>query len=171
MDFIEGLPVSYHKTTIMVVVDRLTKYIQLFFLVQHPFTAAMVVHTFVDGVFKLHGMPKSIISDRDPIFLSTLWKEFFKAQGTSLKYNTAYHPQTDGQTEVTNRCVEAYLRCFCSHRPKEWSRYLSWAEFWFNTNWHTATKSTPFDAVYGRKPPHIVTYVTDAIQDREVAGL
>ncbi|KAJ6795221.1 Uncharacterized protein M6B38_227580 [Iris pallida] len=169
MDFIEGLPTSNNKTTIVVVVDRLTKYVHLFAL-NHPFIAAIVAQVFVEGVFKLHGMPRSIVSDRDLIFTSQFWKEFFKQQGTALKYSTAYHPQTDGQTEVTNRCIEGYLRCFCSHKPREWSRYLPWAEYWFNTNWHSATKVTPFEAVYGRSPPHILTYVTDPPQDKEDAS-
>lgn len=168
MDFIEGLPTSHHKSTIMVVVDRLSKYIHLFAL-KHPYTAAIVAQTYIEGVFKLHGMSKSIVSDRDPIFTSQFWREFFKLQGTELKYSTAYHPQTDGQTKVTNRCVEGYLRCFCGHRPKEWSKFLHWAEYWFNTNWHSATKVTPFEAVYGRSPPQLLTYLPEDVQDKEVA--
>lgn len=169
MNFIEGLPTSNHKSTILVVVDRLTKYVHLFAL-SHPFTAATVAQVFIEGVFKLHGMPRSIVSDRDPVFTSQFWKKFFKQQGTNLKYSTAYHPQTDGQTEVTNMCIEGYLRCFCTHKPKEWSRHLPWAEYWFNTNWHTSTKVTPYEAVYGRAPPHILTYVPELIQDKEVAA-
>lgn len=168
MDFIEGLPPSHHKTTIMVVVDKLTKYIHLFALC-HPYTAAMVAHIFIDGVFKLHGMPRSIVCDRDPIFTSQFWHVFFKAQGTQLKHSTAYHPQTDGQTEVTNRSVEAYMRCFCGHKPKEWSKFLLWAEHWFNTNWHSSTRITPFEAVYRRPPPHLLTYVPDFPRDSSVA--
>lgn len=72
MDFIEGLPPSHNKTTIMVVVDRLTKYLHLFSL-SHPYTAATVAHVFIEGIFKLHGMPKSIVYDRDPIFTSQFW--------------------------------------------------------------------------------------------------
>ena len=105
MDFIEGLPSSQGENTIFVVVDRLSKSTH-FLALTHPFSSKMVAEKFVDGVVKLHGMPSSIISDRDPIFISNIWREFFKLSGTQLKMSSAYHPQTDGQTGVVNRCVE-----------------------------------------------------------------
>ena len=105
MDFIEGLPQSSGKNTILVVVDRLSK-LAHFFALTHPYTAKMVAEKFVDGVVKLHGMPRSIISDRDPILISHFWREFFKMSGTQLKMSSAYHPQMDGQSEVVNICVE-----------------------------------------------------------------
>ena len=91
MDFITGLPKSGNKSVIMVVVDHLSKYYHLYAL-QHPFIASIVAQIFMDRVFKLHGMPHSIVSDHDPTFTSNFWKELFKLQGTQLHLNTAYHP-------------------------------------------------------------------------------
>lgn len=111
MDFIEGLPTSQGNDTIMVVVDRLSKSAH-FLTLNHPFTAKGVAEKFVEGVLKLHGMPRTIISDCDPIFVSNFLQEFFKMSGSKLQLSSAYHPHTIGQTEVINRCVEQYLRCF-----------------------------------------------------------
>ena len=69
--------------------------------------------------------------------------------------SSAYHPETDGQTEVMNRCLETYLRCFIADQPKSWVLWVPWAEFWFNTTFHASAGSTPFELVYGRKPPMI----------------
>jgi len=157
MDFIEGLPTSGGKNTIFIVVDRLSKSAH-FLALAHPYTAKIVAEKFVDGVVKLHGMPRSIISDRDPIFISHFWREFFKLSGTKLKMSSAYHPQTDGQSEVVNRCVEQYLRCFVHHQPAKWNSLLPWAEFWYNTTYHASTGMTPFQALYGRLPPTIPHY-------------
>ncbi|GAA0145054.1 hypothetical protein LIER_05335 [Lithospermum erythrorhizon] len=154
MDFIEGLPTSNKRNAILVVVDRFIKYSH-FIALSHPFTALKVAQLFLDHIHKLHGMPTHIISDRDRVFLSAMWKELFTKLGTKLQCSTSYHPQTDGQTERVNQCLQTYLRCMCSARPKDWSNWLPLAEFWYNTNFHSSLKLAPFEALYGYKPPHI----------------
>jgi len=136
---------------VLVVVDRLSKYCH-FTSLSHPYTATKVAQLFIQNIFKLHGMPQSIISDRDPIFTSLFWQELFRLQGTSLKLSTSYHPQTDGQTEVVNKCLENYLRCFAADRPTQWTLWLPWAKYWYNTTWHSSIKMTPYEAVYGGSP-------------------
>ena len=101
MDFIMGWPKSQGFEVILVVVDRLIKYVH-FLPLSHPFIVAKVAAAFMQGVFKLHGMPKSIVSDRGAIFTANFWQELFKLQGTNLVMSSAYHPQTDGQIEMVN---------------------------------------------------------------------
>ncbi|KAI5343165.1 hypothetical protein L3X38_011041 [Prunus dulcis] len=157
MDFIVGLPPCQGKYVIFVVVDRLSKYAH-FIALSHPYSAATIAQLFMDHVFKLHGMPSSIVCDRDPVFVSDFWKEFFKLHDVALRMSSGYHPQTDGQTEVVNRCLETYLRCFAAAQPKKWLLWLSWAEFSYNTAYHTSTKLTPFEVVYGQPPPMVTPY-------------
>ena len=159
MDFITNLPMSTGKCTILVVVDRLSKHAHFCALGPH-ITAPSLVEIFVKEICRLHGIPSSIVSDRDPIFMSAFWKELFKLQGTVLSMSSAYHPQSDGQTEVLNRCLEDYLRSFTAECPTVWVRYLPWAEWSYNTAWHSSIKRTPFEAVYGRPPPSLLDYVS-----------
>ncbi|XP_050147466.1 uncharacterized protein LOC126622788 [Malus sylvestris] len=107
----------------------------------------------------LHGMPVSIVSDRDPIFLTEFWTAFFKHQQTALCKSSAYHPQTDGQTEVLNRTLEHYLRSFAMDKLTTWIQWLSWAEWWYNTTFQSTIKMTPFQAVYGYPPPTVQSYL------------
>ncbi|XP_058767801.1 uncharacterized protein LOC131641513 [Vicia villosa] len=157
MDFITHLPNSFGHTVIWVVCDRLTKFCH-FIALPTKFSAKDLALRFSIEICRLHGMPSSIVSDRDPIFLSTFWKELFRSQGTTLRYSSAYHPVTDGQTEVVNRCLETYLRCFTSENPKKWFRYLHLAEFWHNTSHHSSINMSPFEAPYGRTPPSFSDY-------------
>jgi len=110
MYFIVGLPKSSNKSVIMVVIDHLSKYAH-FCALQHPFKASTIAQVFMDNILKLYGMLQSIVTERDPIFTSNFWQEFFRLQGNQLKLSTAYNPQTDGQTEAVHKCFEAYFRC------------------------------------------------------------
>lgn len=143
---------------ILVVVDRFSKYAH-FRALGHPYTSLSVAQLFMDNVFKLHGLPNSIVSDRDATFLSDFWRELFTLQGVDLQFSSAYHPQTDGQTEVVNRGLETYLRCICSECPNSWSKYLSLAEWWYNTNHHSSVNHTPFEVLYGYPPPLHLPYL------------
>ena len=158
MDFVEGLPKSQKKSLVFVVVDRFTKYVH-FIPLAHPYAATKVVHLFMQYVFKLHSMPSTIMSDRDPMFTSKFWSELMKLQGTNLAMSSSYHPQSDGQTEVVNKSLEHYLRAFAADRPHSWVDWLSLAEFWFNTNFPTSIKHTLFEALYGYPFPKVVEYV------------
>jgi len=151
LDFIEGLPKSDGHEVILVVVDRFTKYAH-FFALKHPYSAITVAKVLYDGVIKLHGMPQTMVSDRDKVFTSQVWTELFKLVGVQLRFSTAYHPQTDGQTERVNQCLEMYLYCAVSDNPKQWGSWLAQAEFWYNTNFHSALGCSPFKALYGYEP-------------------
>lgn len=121
LDFVEGLPKSNRYDTIMVVIDKFTKYGH-FIPLAHPFTALQVDQCFLDHVYKLHGLSQSIISDRDRIFTSSVWRELFRLTDTQLLMSSSYHPQTDGQTERLNQCLETFLRCSVSSCPKSWRK-------------------------------------------------
>ena len=116
----KGFPKSQGFEVILVVVDRLTKYAH-FVPVSHPYTAAMIASLYMSHIFKLHGMPASIVSDRDATFTSLFWFELFWLHGTDLAMSTTYHPQSDGQTEIVNESLEQYLRAFSSDRPHHWA--------------------------------------------------
>ena len=169
MDFIESLPNSQGYDTIMVVIDRLTK-VGHFIALSHPFSAKKVAQLFLDSIFRLHGLPESIVTDRDRIFTSTFWQELFRLVGTDLHYSSAYHPQSDGQSERLNQCVESYLRCMTGEFPTRWSSWLAMAEWWYNSSYHSSLQLTPFEALYGYKPvplplgPYVDTIIPAAAQ-------
>ena len=156
MDFVEGLPRSWSKTTILVVVETL-KICSLHFSNSslHSKIGSPCLHR---EYIQLYGMPREIVSDRDSVFTSDFQQELWALQGSKLHFSTAFHPQAEGQTEVVNRCFETYLRCFISHKPQDWSRQ-PWAQYWYNTNQHSSTKITPYQALYGRASPTITTYI------------
>ncbi|GJV84737.1 retrotransposon-related protein [Tanacetum coccineum] len=121
LDFITGLPKSKGYDAVLVVVDRLSKYCH-FVPLKHPLIARTLAEIFLREIIHLHGILKFVLSDRDPLFLSRFWQEIFSLQGSKYKFSSAYHPETDGQTEVVNRSLETYLRCFAAEQPKTCSR-------------------------------------------------
>lgn len=108
LDFVTGLPPVRGHSVIIVVVDRLSKYCHLGSL-PATYSATMVVEYFVKQIVRLYGIPKNIVSDRDKVLLSLFWKDLFKMSGTTLSLSSAYHSETDGQTEIVNKVIEMYL--------------------------------------------------------------
>lgn len=90
-------------------------------------------------------------------------------QGTALKMSSSYHPETDGQTGVINRCLESYLRCFAAEQPKSWSYWIPWAEYWYNTTYHVSIGKSPFEVVYGRQPPKLLRFLSNETKVAAVA--
>lgn len=167
MDFVEGLPQSNRFNAILVVVDKFTKYGH-FLPLAHPFTTLQVAQLYMDHIYRLHGLPQVIISDRDKIFTSAVWQNLFKLSDTQLHMSSSYHPQTDGQTERLNQCLEAYLRCTVQACPRHWSKWLPLAEYWYNTTYHTALGKTPFEVLYGHAPWHFGISNSDACHPSEL---
>lgn len=161
LDFIEGLPKSSRFDSILVVVDKFSKYAH-FVPLSHPYTAFQIALVYMTHIYKLRGLPKALISDRDKIFTSQVWKELFKLLKVDLLMSSAYHPQTDDQTERVNQCLETYLRCFVHSCPKKWSSWLSLAEFLYNTSYHSSLGQTPFKVLYGHDPVQIGIDLADS---------
>ena len=167
MDFIVGLLSYKGNTCILIVMDHFSKGLHLGMLpTKH--SARKVAELFTSMIIRLHGLPRSIISDRDPLFASKFWKNLFALSGTKLRLSSSYHPQTDGQTEVANRIVEQYLRAFVHRKPSSWGHFLLWAEWSYNTSCHSGTEVTPFEIIYGRKPPAIPEYLGGTSSVEEV---
>lgn len=152
MDFMVELPetASGHNA-LLVVVCRLSKMVHLIKTTTQV-TAPEVAQLFFDNIVRLHGIPVTIVSDRDSKFTSHFWRTLWKHLGTRLLLSTAYHPQTDGQTERTNRTLQEYLRHYVNEKQEEWDQYLTAAEFTYNNTVHSSTKYTPFQLVYGVHP-------------------
>ncbi|GKA02721.1 putative nucleotidyltransferase, ribonuclease H [Tanacetum coccineum] len=151
MDFVTGLPRTFKKNdAIWVVVDRLTKSAH-FLPIQQGYSGSKLAEIFQQEIIRLHGTPASIVSDRDPRFASRFWKGLQNAWGTRLKFSTAFHPQTDGQTERTIQTLEDMLRSCALEWTGNWDEYLCLVEFAYNNSWHASIKGAPFELLYGRK--------------------
>jgi len=144
------LPVVAGKDAILVVCDRLSK-ITHFVATTEGTSAERLARLFRNNIWKLHRLPESIVLDRGPQFAAELTKKLNQMLGIKTKLSTAFHPQTDGQTERMNQEVEQYLRFFIKHRQKDWPEWLAIAEFAINNKVHTATKVSPFMANYRKE--------------------
>jgi hypothetical protein len=151
MDFIVGLPESSGFDAILVVVDRLTKmahFLPTTGTVDFKGTAAL----FRDGVFRLHGLPSDLVSDRGATFTSEFSRSLCRLTGITQNLSTAFHPQTDGQTERVNSVLEQYLRGYCNYQQDNWAELLSMAEFSYNNKVSATTGVSPFFANYHYHP-------------------
>ncbi|KAJ0939621.1 putative nucleotidyltransferase, Ribonuclease H [Helianthus annuus] len=151
MDFVTGLPrTQAGNDTIWVIVDRLTKSAH-FLAIKETDKFSQLAAVYLKEVVARHGVPTSIISDRDPRFTSELWQSMHKLFGSKLDMSTAYHPQTDGQSERTIQTLEDMLRACVIDFGKGWERHLPLIEFSYNNSYHTSIQAAPFEALYGRK--------------------
>ena len=157
MDFVTGLPPSEDKVTgikynaILVIVDRLTKYAEMIPF-RNNYTAQHLGRIILDRLVRHHGMPKTIVSDRDKLFTSNYWTTLLAEMGIKRKLSTAYHPETDGQTERTNRTMKTYLRIYSNQRQNNWVSLLPMAQMAYNNKVSESTGKTPFFANYGKHP-------------------
>jgi hypothetical protein len=152
MDFITPLPqIARGNAGLFVVVDRLSKPIRIAATSAHV-DAPAVARLFYTHVYRHHGLPLEIISDRDPIFMSKFWTTLFGMLRVQFRPSSAYHPETDGQTEVVNRKVEEILRCFVGHNQSNWDLFLVDLEFAYNSAPHSSTTLSPFLLTYGTEP-------------------
>ena len=150
LDFIVGLPPSYGFTAILVVTDRLLKGAH-FIPCTEETSADDTARLYAKEIFKHHGAPDDIISDRGPQFVSKFWKEFWRLLGVKVNLSTSFHPQSD-PTERVNQVLEQYLRCFCNDRQDDWVDLLCFAEFSYNNTINASSKFSYFYAYTGNNP-------------------
>jgi hypothetical protein len=151
MDFIVGLPrTAKGYDSIWVIIDRLTK-IAHFLPVKTYYPVLTYAQMYIARILSLHGVPKTIVSDRGPQFVSKFWEELHKSLGTKLLHSSAYHPQTSGQTERVNQILEDMLRACVMEFPQKWDDCLPLAEFSYNNSYQESIKMAPFEALYGRR--------------------
>jgi hypothetical protein len=151
MDFVVALPKTQRKfDSIWVIVDRLTKSAH-FIPVKTTYDVPKLAEVYISEIVRLHGVPSSIVSDRDPKFTSRFWNALHDALGTRLRLSSAYHPQTDGQTERTIQSLEDLLRACVLDHSGSWDNLLPLIEFTYNNSFHASIGMAPYEALYGRK--------------------
>ena len=151
MDFITGLPTAPGRSnnSIWVIVDRLTKVTHLLPM-RDTDKVEVLAELYIDQIVKLHGVPSDIVSDRDPRFTASFWEALQEALGTKLYRSTAFHPETDGQTERTIRTIEDMLRMCILDWAGTWEKHLPLVEFSYNNSHHSSIGMSPYEALYGR---------------------
>nr|GFC46615.1 retrotransposable element Tf2 [Tanacetum cinerariifolium] len=168
MDFVTRLPRTQRRhDAIWVVVDQLTK--SAYFLpIRKDYSVSRFADILQQEIVRLHGTPSAIVSDRDPCFASRFWKGLQKAWGTRLKFRTAFHPQTDSQSERTIQTLEDML-CSCALEcTRNWDDYICLVEFAYNNSWHASIKCAPFEMLYGRKCRASICW--DQVGERVIEG-
>ncbi|GAB2284509.1 hypothetical protein Dimus_039673 [Dionaea muscipula] len=151
MDFVTGLPTTRNgHDSVWVIVDRLTKSAH-FLPVKVTFSLERLARLYIREIIRLHGAPVTIVSDRDPRFVSKFWGALHREFGTRLSFSTAYHPQTDGQSERTIQTLEDMLRACALDWRGNWDDHLPLMEFSYNNSFHSSIEMAPYEALYGRK--------------------
>ncbi|KAJ4975503.1 hypothetical protein NE237_000609 [Protea cynaroides] len=168
MDFVTGLPLTPRLVdAVWVIVDCLTK-IARFIAIRPQYTLERLAKLYVDNIVRLHGVPESIVSDRDPRFTSKFWERLQKAMGTTLKFSTAFHPQTDGQSERTIQILEDMLRACVIDFKGSWDEKLPLIKFTYNNNYLATIQMSPYKALYGRKCRTLLFW--NEVGERRIVG-
>ncbi|MBW0570282.1 hypothetical protein O181_109997 [Austropuccinia psidii MF-1] len=168
MDFITQLPLSNPFDSILVIVDRFSK-MAVFIPTMSSVTSLDLAHLFIKNIFSKHGLPSSIVSDRGSLFVSSFWTKLCQKLKISRDMSTAYHPETDGQTERVNQILEQYLRMYVRYHQDYWNTWLPLAEFSYNKSDHSSTKQSPFFTVYGKDPHFDSVHITQDTPDGKLS--
>ena len=149
MDFITGLlKIKKQNDFIFIVIDKLSK-ASHFIPVKSTYKEVNITDIFLQDIFRLHGIPKEIVSDRDVKFTGNFWRSLFSVLETQLNFSIAYHLQIDRQTEIVNQIVEDMLWMYVMNNPTKWEDYLHLADFSYNNEYQDSTKMIPFEVLYG----------------------
>jgi transposase InsO family protein len=162
MDFITDLPIVKAKNSILIVVDCLTKMAH-FTPCSNSIMAEETAQSILDGIVQLHGLLEEIVFDRGPHFASKFWRHLFELLKVDIRLSSAFHLETNGQTERTNQTLEQYLCCTVNYQQDDWLALLSQAEFIYNNTTHASTSISPFFANYGFHPRFSLEIIGDSV--------